>query len=98
MAGAGRYTKLAGRNTKFTGNASASAETSHHTGTNCSFASWIANKERGVMGRCKSVDKVLCRGDDDCAHRLGWKGVGWTRQLLLCKMHEKDACGKKAMR
>lgn len=51
-----------------------------------------------MTGRCKSVDRILCKCDDDCAHRLDWKWVGWTREVLLCKMHEKDACRKKAMR
>ena len=61
--------------------------------TNDSFASWIAN-EREVTGRCKSANEVLCRCGDYCAYRLGWQGEGWTRELLFCKMRERDACNK----
>lgn len=43
MAGAGREAELAGRNTKFTGKASANADTNCHIEKNDSSASWLAN-------------------------------------------------------
>lgn len=43
MAGARREAELAGRNTKFTGKASANAETNCHIKKNDSSASWLAN-------------------------------------------------------
>lgn len=75
------------------GGAGVNAQTNCHKQFLCLLD---GKKERDVSGRCKSAGEVLWRCDDYCAHGLGWER--WAREVLSCKIHQKDACMQKKNR